>query len=261
MHLLRVSAALLSVALQTSMRYRLDFALQGLMALVWLGWTLAPLLLVFGERPSLGGWSLDQALLVMAFFIALKGIMEAFIQPNLQQVVEHIRRGTLDLLLVKPADAQLLISLGRVEPASLVQLLGGAALAVVACQRLHLTPQPLHILAALALLGGATCILYSVWLIAVSAAFWFVRVDNLANLFEAIFDAARWPASAFRGWVRAVLTFVIPVLLMTSWPAMALLGQLDLPQIALALTLALAFLLLARLAWRTALRHYTSASS
>ncbi len=52
-----------------------------------------------------------------------------------------------------------------------------------------------------------------------SAAFYVVKVDNLTYLFESIFDAARWPASVFRGVLRVVFTFVIPLALMTTYPA------------------------------------------
>ena len=73
---------------------------------------------------------------------------------------------------------------------------------------------------------AAVAVLYSLKILAVSAAFYVVRIDNLAHLFDAVFDAARWPAPIFRGAVRFVFTFVIPLALMTTYPARALLGTL-----------------------------------
>jgi ABC-type uncharacterized transport system permease subunit len=46
-----------------------------------------------------------------------------------------------------------------------------------------------------------------------------VKVDNLTYLFSSIYDAARWPASVFRGAVAFLLTFVIPLAVMTTYPA------------------------------------------
>ena len=54
-----------------------------------------------------------------------------------------------------------------------------------------------------------------------------MRLDNLMYLLGAIFDTARWPVQVFRGVWRFVFTFVIPVAVMTTFPAMALLGTLD----------------------------------
>ena len=73
---------------------------------------------------------------------------------------------------------------------------------------------------------GAIAVLYSLKILAVSAAFYVVRIDNLAHLFDAVFDAARWPIAIFRGAVRIVFTFVLPLALMTTYPAQALLGTL-----------------------------------
>ena len=68
-------------------------------------------------------------------------------------------------------------------------------------------------------------LLYSLWILTVSAAFYVVKVDNLTWLFGAIFDAARWPSSVFRGAVRAVFTYVIPLALMTTFPAQGAAGH------------------------------------
>jgi ABC-2 type transport system permease protein len=95
----------------------------------------------------------------------------------------------------------------------------------------------------------------------ISAAFWVVRLDNLIYLFNSIFDAGRWPSTVFRGGWRILFTFVIPLALMTTYPALAVLGKLH-PLTALeALGGAFVFVLLSRLVWTRALGHYTSASS
>src|SRR5436190_1922379 len=70
------------------------------------------------------------------------------------------------------------------------------------------TPEPAHVAAALLLLVAAVAVLYSVWLLVVCVAFWVVRLDNLAYLFMAVFDFARWPVSIFKGALRFVFTFV-----------------------------------------------------
>ena len=54
-----------------------------------------------------------------------------------------------------------------------------------------------------------------------------MRLDNLMYLLGSIFDVARWPVQVFQGAWRFVFTFVIPVAVMTTFPAMALLGKLD----------------------------------
>jgi ABC-2 type transport system permease protein len=86
-----------------------------------------------------------------------------------------------------------------------------------------------------------------------------VKVDNLTVLFSSIFDAARWPSSVFRGVLSFLFTFVIPLALMTTYPALAMLGKLRVSTIAIAFVGSLLFALLARLVWIGSIGRYTSA--
>lgn len=220
-----------------------------------------PLLVVFGARRGVAGWTFEEALIVLGWFTVMKGVLEGAVNPSLASVVEHIRKGTLDFVLLKPADAQFLVSTARFMPWRLVDVLAGLGVFAVAFARMGRAPSPGAAAAALLLLACATLVLYSLWILVVSAAFYVVKVDNLSYLFSSIFDAARWPVSVFRGALRLIFTFVVPLALMTTFPALALLGKLDLAVAAQAVLGALGFAALARLAWRRAIGAYTSASS
>jgi ABC-2 type transport system permease protein len=257
--------ALLGVQFRASaavaMQYRLDFLVQGGLAVFWMAWSLVPLLVVYGHRDGVAGWSFAEALVVIGWFTLMKGVLEGAVNPSLASVVEHIRKGTLDFMLLKPADAQFLVSTAKFEPWRVLDLLGALAIFTAAFHRLGRLPEPGHLAAALLMLLCAAWTLYSLWILVISAAFHVVKVDNLSFLFSSIFDAARWPVSVFRGVWRVVFTAVIPLALMTTWPALALLGRLDLPTAALAVLGAAAFSAVARLTWLRSIARYTSASS
>lgn len=251
----------LRASAQTSLQYRLEFLVEGGLALFWTGWSLVPLLVVYRLRSTVAGWTFEEALVVMGWFILMKGLLEGAVNPSLASVVEHIRKGTLDFVLLKPADAQFLVSTARFKPWRVVDLAAGLAVVAVAFQRMGRWPSPGAVVAALLLLLCAAWTLYSLWILVVSAAFHVVKVDNLSFLFSSIFDAARWPVTVFRGFWRVVFTLVVPLALMTTWPAMALLSRLDLTTGASALLGAAAFAAAARLVWLRSLARYTSASS
>lgn len=245
----------------TAAQYRADFLLRGAMSLFWLLVTLTPLLVVFSKRQSVAGWTFPESLVVLGWFSLLKAVLEGAVSPSLLAVVEGVRTGSLDFVLLKPADAQFLVSTAKFEPWRVVDLAGALLLLAYAFNRLGRWPQPGHLLVAGALLAMAVLLLYSIWILVVSASFWVVRVDNLSYLFNSIFDAARWPVTVFRGVLRFVFTVVFPLALMTTYPAMALLGKLRAPTAAAALAGGLAFAGVARLIWTRAIRSYTSASS
>jgi ABC-2 type transport system permease protein len=251
----------LRVSATTAMHYRFDFLIHGGISLWWMVWTLVPVFVVFGGRAEVAGWTLPEALVVIAWFTFLRGILEGVINPSLQQLIEHIRFGTLDFVLIKPADAQFLVSTAKFVPWKIVDLVAAGVIVGIAFQRLGRAPEPEDVAIAAVLLGVACLVLYSMWILVVCAAFWVVRLDNLSYLFTSIFDAARWPLSIFPGGWRILFTFVIPLGLMTTYPAMAILGRLEARTAAGAVAGALALAALARLLWTRALGRYTSASS
>jgi len=251
----------LRVNLATAMHYRLDFIIQGVLSLWWMAWTLAPILIVFQARAQVAGWTFAESLVVIAWFTLLRALLEGIVNPSLLQIVDHIRMGTLDFVLIKPVDAQFLVSTAKFQPWKIVDLIASGVILGVAFHKLGRLPAVGDALVAVILLVTAALVLYSIWLLVVCAAFWVVRLDNLTYLFTSIFDAARWPLSIFRGVWRILFTFVIPLGLMTTYPAMAILGRLEARTAGVAIAGALTFAVAARLIWTRALGHYTSASS
>lgn len=256
---LRLLGVQLRASLSQAAQYRVDFLLGALLSVFWSGAAVTPLLVVYTRRPTLGGWTRPEALLVVAFFTLLKGVIQGAIEPSVTNTVEHLRKGTLDFLLLKPADAEFLVSTTRLQPWRATDLAGGMALLAWA---LHDLGRPVSFAAmgaALCLVGAATAILHSLWILVVALAFVTVKVDNLAFLLGSVYDAARWPATVWRGALAWVFTLVIPLAVMTTYPALALLGRLDLAHGLGALALAAVFVTVARLVWTRSIRNYTSA--
>src|SRR5688572_15232355 len=94
----------LRASLLVLLQYRLDFIVDGAMGLFWSAAAVVPLLVLFSKRSSIAGWSWPEALVVLACFQILRGVIDGAIQPALRDVLEHIRKGTLDFLLIKPVD-------------------------------------------------------------------------------------------------------------------------------------------------------------
>jgi len=258
---LRLLGVQLRTSLLLAMQYRWDFFLEGAVEAIWTLTALVPLLVVYRDRATVAGWSFPEALLVIGWFTLLQGVLEGAINPSVTQVVEHVRKGTLDFLLLKPADAQFLVSTARFQPWRATNVLVALGIFAFAFVRLGRAPTAGAVAFAALLLVTSVATLYAFWILTVSAAFVVVRVDNLTYLFSSVFDAARWPASVFRGTLRAIFTFVIPLAVLTTFPAEALLGRLSLERGALAVVIALLMLGLSRLVWTRAIARYTSASS
>jgi ABC-2 type transport system permease protein len=259
MRYLRLLGMQIRASLLLAMQYRADFVLDGFIEIFWMATAVVPLYVVFHVRPTVAGWSFGEALMVMGWFTFLQGVLEGVINPSLVTVVDHIRKGTLDFVLVKPADAQFLVSTARFQPWQCVNVLTALGIFGWGFHLLGHGPSWSAVASAAVAMVAAVVVLYSIWIVTVSAAFYVVRIDNLSQLFNAVFDAARWPLDVFGRVLQLVFTFVIPLAVMTTIPARALLGRLPLGSLAGAALGAVVAFGIARAVWTASIARYTSA--
>ena len=256
----QVSAALVRASLAVAMQYRSDFALDAVTGLLRAAGTVAPIALVYTHRTDVMGWSAEEVVLVAGLYFLMQAVIAGLVEPNLGEVVESIRTGSLDFLLLKPADAQLLASVRRVAPARIWDLVAAVILIGWALRRMN-PPAVLDVVVAVLMLLSGIAAMYGIWLLAICASFWFVRVDNLRFLLWAVADAGRWPLDVFGRWVRFLLVVVVPVGVITTFPALALRGSWSIALVVAGLSVGGAFVALSRWAWNRSLASYTSASS
>jgi viologen exporter family transport system permease protein len=243
------------------LEYRVNFLANLFMSAFWLVWAVAGVSIFFLHREKMGDWSYPEVLMVVGLFTFFTGLMEALLRPNVGAVIEQIRDGTFDFILTKPVNAQFIASLRNLVVWRLSDVVIGLGLVIYALAQLGVTPTNGNILIFAGMLTAAIAIVYSLWLAMSSFAFWFVKIDNITELFYAFYEAGRYPVTIYRGIVRALLTFVIPIAFVTTFPITALLGRLDPDTAWIGVVFAILLLLISNRFWNFAIRHYSSASS
>jgi ABC-2 type transport system permease protein len=261
MRYLRLLGIFYRYSLVSELEYRVEFLGNVLMSLFWLAWAVLGVAVFFLHTDRLGDWTWPEVLMVVALFTFFSGVMEALLRPNVGAVLDQIRDGTFDFVLTKPVNPQFIASLRNIVVWHLADVVIGLGLIVYALAQMHESPTWSQIGLFVLMLLAATAIVYSLWLTMVSLAFWFVKLDNFTELFYGFYEAGRYPVTVYRGLVRSLLTFVVPVAYITTFPAGALLGRLDQGTALVGIGSALALFILSNRFWKFALRHYSSASS
>jgi ABC-2 type transport system permease protein len=249
------------VGAMNEMQYRVNFFLQLLQSTIAIGTGLIALALVYSYTDELGGWSSPELLAVLGVYTLMGGVIKTFIQPNMERIMGDVQEGTLDFALTKPEDSQLIVSVREIRIWQTVDILLGLILLSVAVYQLQMGLGLVSALAFVAslLLGGI--MIYSFWLMLTTIAFWAVRIHEMVNLFQGLFQAGRFPVDIYPLWLETSLTFLVPIAFAITVPAEALTGRLT-PQTLLgALALALVLFTLARIFWRRGLRQYSGASA
>ena len=95
-----------------------------------------------------------------------------------------------------------------------------------------------------------------------SISFWTVRAQGIVWGYYSLFNIARLPDAAFRGFFKAFFTFAVPMLLVANVPAKLLVAKVSSPlEMLHVFGMSIACLLISEMGWRFSVRHYTSASS
>ena len=263
MYHLKLIGSFFKVSTQAEMAYRANFFIRLLNSLLNLGAGVLSLVVIFNQVEQIKGWDLPASLALLGVYLLLGALRGLFISPSLESVAGmdgEIWQGTFDFTLLRPANKQFLVSFRHWRIFSLFDLL--LALGVLG-YAIGLMGADLSlgnvIRFVIALLAGVT-LLYAALLAFSALVFW-----NSGFLFtwviNDLFQLARYPVGLYPGWLRLVLTWVIPVGLMTTIPAQALSGSLSPGILALTLVFSLAALVGSSWLFRQGLKRYASASS
>ena len=261
MRYFRLFQVFFQTSIQTDMEYRTDFFARIVASLLGMVTTLGGLTVVFQYTKEIRGWSLPQVVVLLSVYYLLNGLIEMFIAPNMRQIMEQVRQGTLDFVLLKPVSAQFLATFRQVNIWRGVNVLLGFGLAVYSVRKLALHIGPVQAIGFAFTLAAGLAVVYSFWLFLVTLTFWVTRIDNLEQVMWQAFEAGRYPIDIYPGWLRGGLTYVIPVAFIITVPAEVLSGRSGPLQIFIAILVGMVMLTLSSFFWRFGLKHYTGASS
>jgi ABC-2 type transport system permease protein len=262
MHALIVVRTYVKLGALNAVQYRANFLFDLIGAASYLVSVLLTLGLIFRQTDSLHGWGSDELIALVGIQILVGGVVGLVIRPSMQQLMENIRLGTLDFMLTKPADSQLLASVQQVNFGATAEILVGLAVIGTALVRLGATIGALDAIAFVVLLLAGLVIVTCFLTLLSTFSFWFVRLDNILVIFQSAFgEAGRWPIGIYPGWLRISLTFLIPVAFAVTVPAESITGRLTAATVVGTVALTGGFVAVTRWFWRFGLRHYTGASA
>jgi ABC-2 type transport system permease protein len=260
---LRLVARFARASTQNELAYRANFWLSLFQSLLGLVTGVLALVVVFEQVESIRGWDLPATLALLGVYLTLDALRGLFIGPSLEALVGmdgEIWTGTFDFTLLRPVNAQFLASVRHWRPFALVDLALGLAVVVIGALQLGRELAPLHVATFLLTLLVAVGILYATLLAFSALALWSPGF-LFTWVFDGLFRMARYPVGLYPGWLRLVLTWIVPVGIMTTVPAQALSGSLPTGTLLGSVALAAVLLAAASALFRMGLRRYASASS
>lgn len=261
MHTLKLLSAFLKVNIQMAVAYRADTVVNILLNLMWLGWELLTLSIIFSNTETIGGWGFGELIALLGVFRLVNTLMIALIWPNTEKFNQSIRDGSMDYTILQPVNSMFLVTFSRITVWRIWDLLLAIVLIVIGINLAGDFVTPLHILTFILLAVSGVIIIYSLWIVLIALTFWFTKFDNNVTILQALLDAGRYPSTVYPVWLRIIVTFLIPIAVATTIPLQALRGELDSSRVAMYLVIGIASFIVASRVWKAGLKRYSGASS
>src|SRR5262245_55100912 len=113
---------------QNEAAYRANFWVQIFESVLNIASALGAVAIIFGRTDTLAGWPRGERVALPGVYFVVSCAIRIAMSRSPTKFMEDVRTGALDFTLVKPADAQLLVSLSEVRVWKLVDLLLGTAI-------------------------------------------------------------------------------------------------------------------------------------
>jgi ABC-2 type transport system permease protein len=261
MYTFKLLATLIKLNIQQELAYRADAIVNILVNLMWLGWELLSLSILFSNTTTLGGWGPGELIALLGVFRLVNTLMAALIWPNTEKFNAGVRDGSLDYTFLQPVNSLFLISFTRIIIWRVWDIALATVLIVAGISMSGGGATPLSLVSFLLLVASGAAIIYSLWIVMIAFTFWFVKFDNNVTILQALLEAGRYPATVYPPWLRLIITFVVPIAVATTIPLQALRGDLSEWQVLLFLGVGVASVLVASRVWKAGVRRYSGASS
>ncbi|GAB4423830.1 MAG: hypothetical protein OHK0015_01840 [Chloroflexi bacterium OHK40] len=178
MGIFKLLTTLLKLNIQQELAYRADTLINIALSLMWLGWELLSLTIIFSNTDRLGGWGPGELLALLGVWRLVNTLLAAIIWPNTERFNASVRDGSLDYTLLMPVNSLILVSLTRIVIWRAWDIVLAVGLIVWGLGLSGAGVAPLNLLSFLALVVTGVFVIYSLWIVLIACTFWFVKFDN-----------------------------------------------------------------------------------
>lgn len=260
---LRLIGLFAQTSFQEEAAYRANFFLSLMYSALNLITGVLGIYILFSQVQEVNGWDFTDTLSLLGVYLTMGALRNLVFGPSLEALAGmdgDVWSGRLDFTLIRPVNTQFLASFRKWRLFSLIDLGLGVGVLVFAMVRLSQVMTASNLIAFLAALVAGVAILYAILLMFSALVFWSPGV-LFTWVFDGLFQMARYPLGLYPGWLRLVLTWIIPVGIITTLPASALMGMASPTALAAMIVFASLLVLAASALFRYGVRHYKSASS
>lgn len=252
--------AMFKASFISDLEYRANFFTRIMTDVFWYVAQIVTFEVLYQHTDKIGDWNLYQMRVFLGLLFVIDALYMIFIHENLENMSEKVRKGDLDLLLAKPVNSQFMITLQKANTALIGNLILGLSWLIYSLHTLgdfHYA----RLLWLIILIPCSLVVIYSMRFMFSASAVIFTRSENLQFLWWQVYKIGMRPDSMYFPWFKWIILTVIPVGVIVSIPARAILNAPEFLYLIWPVILVPILLYSTHRFWNFALRFYSSASS
>lgn len=258
---LGLTGLMLKNCLIREMQFKANFLVRLVTEALWLCMQFIFINVMYGQAAQIVGWTKWDMVVLVGTNHVITQLFEAFFYDNCTKLVDQIRQGDLDFNLIKPINTQFLVSLRYTDYASMLNSSLGLGIIFYGLHRLGAGLSLEGALLFAALVANGILIYYSILFTLSVWTFWIGRSNNLMELYWQFGQFSRYPGDIYPWLLRHLLMTLIPMLVVSTFPAAVLVHKLQGGLSYYGFALGLVFFAFTVWIWNRGLKRYRSASS
>ncbi|MCP5455169.1 MAG: ABC-2 family transporter protein [Thermotogae bacterium] len=215
--------------------------------------------IVYSYSSELAGLNFNQYMNLIFTATLITNIYQFFFTVGHENLSDYIVEGELDYILIRPVNSYFYYAFNRQDIPSLINILV-TTLALIYNNRLN-TDINFSVIVFYII-----CILLSVWTlflvnqIVVCVAFWKEKVNKLLGMPEYFYDASSRPLGVYPGFIRFILSYIIPFGIITNDSSLILTERFPLVHLIYIILWNIIITIISVIIWKKGLKHYASAN-
>ena len=248
-----------SMGMQAQLTYRLGsfgFLLGKMIRLLFF---FAFIVAIFSHVDTVAGYSLVETALFFLTYNLVDMLAQIFFR-GVYGARRTVAEGDFDFYLLQPCSALFRMVCSTVDFLDIVTLL--PVLFMVAMTFSRLPPHAwTHYAAYVLLIANSVVLMFAIHVFVAGFVVRTQEIENAIWIFRDVMFMGKFPVDVYARPVREALTFLVPIAVMTTFPAKAYLGLLAPRWMIYAIALSVGSATASILWWRRCVARYTSSSS
>jgi ABC-2 type transport system permease protein len=171
--------------------------------------------LILASYAESGPAASQASVLTVGIFGIATGLMDCFISPGLRRFDSAIRRGELDLAIIRPVPTFFYAVMRWIQPAELGKCLAGTVILIIAAQTYHVSFHPYAVMSMLVWAIAGTVAYCLFWADLTLIAFWVRSIEPVNDLAAAWRGSGQYPRQFFPRTVQVILVSFAPAWLVS----------------------------------------------